>query len=56
MTYMVDGQQYISIACTGPVPGRLVTLKLSGAAPKPVAQPVSVPAAGRASGNPPPGD
>ena len=55
MTYMVDGQQYIAIACTGPIPGRMVGLRLSGGAPKPVAQPVSVPA-NRASGNPPPGD
>jgi len=32
MTYMVDGQQHIAIACTGPVPGRLVGLRLSGSA------------------------
>jgi len=57
MTYAVDGQQYIAIACTGPIPGRLVVLRLSSGAAKPAAAPAQpANAAGRASGTPPPGD
>ena len=55
MTYTVDGQQYIAIACTGPMPGRLVGLRLSAGPSKPVEKPV-VNAPARASTTPPPGD